>query len=325
MDRDQTQFGSLGFIGIYRETFRIIFKWRRIFSQITLALIVPLCVLSLAHSKLTELFLGTILTNTDFGAYRRTDDTSEIQVLYRGHGWISFYVFKVIYFTILLLLSLFSTSAVVYTIACIYTTKDHTFRKVMSVVPKAWTRLLVTFFWSFAIYLIFSTICIGLLVGWAYVVRTSSIFGIILFVILVLAFIVSYLYITLICQLAYVASVLEVDYGRKAIVKGRSLLKGKFGSSVCCFLVLLVVLVVVEVVFELFVSIDAFNVGIGLRIFVGVVSLVLLVFLYLINLVYQTVIYFVCKSYHKENIDGPALAHHLEGYSQIKDVQLEAV
>ncbi|KAE8735090.1 hypothetical protein F3Y22_tig00000477pilonHSYRG00448 [Hibiscus syriacus] len=47
-----------------------------------------------------------------------------------------FWLFKAAYITLYLIFSLLSTAAVVYTVACIYTARELTFGKVMSVVPR---------------------------------------------------------------------------------------------------------------------------------------------------------------------------------------------
>jgi uncharacterized membrane protein len=71
------------------------------------------------------------------------------------------------------------------------------------------------------------------------------------------------------------------------------------------------------------------SLGILNRASFGILSLLMLLVLYLFGLVIQTVIYFVCKSYHHENIDKSALSDHLEVYLgeyvplKSKDVQLE--
>ena len=73
--------------------------------------------------------------------------------------------------------------------------------------------------------------------------------------------------------------------------------------------------------------------GVGMsvagRVFYGfIVSLLLCAFV-LFALVVQTVVYFVCKSYHHESIDKSNLSDHLEVYLgeyvplTAKDVQLE--
>jgi hypothetical protein len=65
------------------------------------------------------------------------------------------------------------------------------------------------------------------------------------------------------------------------------------------------------------------------RIFYGFIMLALLCVVVLFALVVQTVVYFVCKSYHHESIDKSNLSDHLEVYLgeyvplNAKDVQLE--
>jgi hypothetical protein len=49
MEREQEEMQFLGVFGIYKEAYKIIFSWRKIFSQITLALILPLSFILLAH------------------------------------------------------------------------------------------------------------------------------------------------------------------------------------------------------------------------------------------------------------------------------------
>ena len=60
----------------------------------------------------------------------------------------------------------------------------------------------------------------------------------------------------------------------------------------------------------------------------GIVCFLLLSHLFLLMLVIQTVMYFVCKSYHREIVDKSALSYHLEVYEcyeplKAKDVQLD--
>ncbi|KAF5446866.1 hypothetical protein F2P56_032463 [Juglans regia] len=113
MEQEGMQF--LGIFGVYREAYKImIFSW-------------------IIHN---EIVLDESKART--AKYNKLTDvlTSE---------WITFWLFKTAYFTFLLIFSLLSTSNVVYTIACIYTGLEVTFKKVMSVVPKVWKRLMVTF------------------------------------------------------------------------------------------------------------------------------------------------------------------------------------
>lgn len=69
----------------------------------------------------------------------------------------------------------------------------------------------------------------------------------------------------------------------------------------------------IQVLFENLVVIG-FVGGLPVRIGVGILCFLLLVKVILFGLVIQTVFYFVCKSYHHENIDKSSLSDHLEYY-----------
>ncbi|KAL3721453.1 hypothetical protein ACJRO7_033882 [Eucalyptus globulus] len=315
MDRDQNELQFLGFLGIYRETSKIILKWRNIFAQITLALILPFCVIFLAHFLVSQLLSFKILDHEITRSDTWKDDP-EYRDLSRKlkKEWVAFWLVRVGYFIFIFIFSLLSTAAVVYTVACVRAAKQISFKKIMSILPIVWKRLMVTFFWCFALFLVYNVVAVGLLIVWLVVVRQFSVgpaLGIAVAVILLILYIVGFVYITMIWQLASVISVLEDAYGRKAMAKSKRLIKGKIGLSVWCFLGVLVCSVLVQALFEFFVVLDF--VPIGIRIGVGLICLLLLSMLVLFDLVVQTVIYFVCKSYHHENIDGSCLSDHLEG------------
>ncbi|KAF8011856.1 hypothetical protein BT93_I0095 [Corymbia citriodora subsp. variegata] len=300
MDRDQHELQFLRFLGVYRETSKIILKWRRIFAQITLALILPLCIVFLAHSAVSQLLFFEI-------AYNDLDRGNTML----KKEWVAFWLLQLGCFIFVLIFSLLSTSAVVYTVACIYVAKQITFKNIMSVVPRVWKRLMVTFLWSFAAFVAFVGMAGRLLVKWVVIVETrvGLGIGIAMLVILLILFTVGLVCMTMIWQLASVISVLEDVYGKKAIAKSGELIEGKMGLSVWCFLGVLVWFTLVQALFECFVVFGFY--GIGIKIGVGLICLFLLLMVVLFYLVVQTVIYFVCKSYHHENIDE-SLSDHLE-------------
>ncbi|KAF8011860.1 hypothetical protein BT93_I0099 [Corymbia citriodora subsp. variegata] len=314
MDRDQNGLQFLGFLGVYRETSKIIFKWRKIFAQITLVLILPLCIVLLAHSLVSHLLSYKILDHEI-----KRDDAWDDPPKYVNPSsmleeeWVAFWLVRFGYFVFVFIFSLLSTLAVVYTVACNYAAKQITFKKVMGGVRRVWKRLIVTFFWFFALYCVYYVVAVGLLMAWLVIMSQFSVGpapGIAVAVILLILYVVGFVHIAVIWQLASVISVLEHLYGRKAIAKSRGLIKGKMGLSVWCFLGVLVYYVLVQAPFEFLVLLDW--VPIGVKIGVGLVCLLLLSMLVLFDLVVQTVIYFVCKSYHHENIDISCLSDHYE-------------
>ncbi|KAF8011858.1 hypothetical protein BT93_I0097 [Corymbia citriodora subsp. variegata] len=316
MDRDQHELQFLGFLGVYRETSKIILKWRRIFAQITLALILPLCVVFLAHSAVSQLLFFRIASDEfDRDTSNGSPGNRDLSRMLKKE-WVVFCLFKLGYFISVFIFSLLSTLAVVYTVACIYVAKHITFKKIMSVVPRVWKRLMVTFLWSFAPFFAFVVVAGSLLIEWVFNVAVSQVrprLGIAMLVILLILYIIAFVYSTMIWQLASVITVLEDVYGRKAMVKSRRLIKGKMGILVGFSLGVLVWFALVQALFDCFLVFDLFPV-IGINIGVGLICLLLLLMVVLFDLVVQTVIYFVCKSYHHENIDKSSLSDYLEVY-----------
>ncbi|XP_059431517.1 uncharacterized protein LOC132165023 [Corylus avellana] len=327
MDREQEDLQFLGFFGIIKESFKIIFSWRKIFSQITLALILPLSFIFLAHIQISQLLFFKIVDNEDSldHTQKNTPKYAKLTDVVSSE-WAALWVFKAAYFTFLLILSLLSTSAVVYTIASIYTAKEITFKKVLSVVPKVWKRLFITFICSFAIVLVYNIVAGALLISWAAFVGFRPI-GATIFVLFLIIYLIGFVYISIVWHLASVVSVLEDVYGFKAMVKSKALIKGKMGIAVGFFILLSLCFIGIEVVFENFVVLGMER-GAGVRVSVGILCFLFLFKVILFGLVVQTVIYFVCKSYHHENIDKSSLADHLEVYLgeyvplKAKDLQL---
>ncbi|KAI9113133.1 hypothetical protein K1719_015658 [Acacia pycnantha] len=329
MDREQEEMQFLGLVGVFTESNKIISSGRKIFSHITLTLILPLSFIYLLHIELTSLLLRKIFYNaqqmsvTPFGSprYEKLSDLISSE-------WATFWLFKIIYFTLLLIFSLLSTSAVVYTIASLYTARDVTFRRVMSVVPRVWKRLMLTLLCVFAAFIAYHIF--AFLVGfvWAVTIGIRN-GGVAILVILIILFFAGFVYLTIIWQIASVVTVLEESYGIQAMMKSRELIKGKMGMAIVIFLMLNVTFILIQVLFKV-VVVQGWSLGSLDRTAYAILCFSLLSVFFLFGIVIQTVLYFVCKSYHHENIDKSALSDHLEAfllgeYTPLKarDVQLE--
>ncbi|KAI8004625.1 hypothetical protein LOK49_LG08G01452 [Camellia lanceoleosa] len=328
MDREQEEMQFLGLFGIYAESYKIIIAWRKIFSQISLAFILPLSFVFLAHLEVYALLFSKIrhdeyqLSGTLDGMqkHNKLSDlvSSETTIL-----WL----FRLAYFTCFLVFSLLSTIAVVYTITSIYTTRSVTFKKVMSVVPKVWKRLMVTFLCIFFTLFLYYVVA-ALFILWAFTVRDNDAAASVLRIMFRL-YAIGFIYLTIVWQIASVVSVLEDSYGFKAMIKSKNLIKGKTWITIVIFFKLNLAMVAIEILFEKLVVHGGESVSVAGRVGFGILCLLLLLTLFLFGLVIQTVIYFVCKSYHHENIDKSTLSDHLEVYLgeyasvTAKDVQLE--
>ncbi|KAI4337904.1 hypothetical protein L6164_016268 [Bauhinia variegata] len=328
MDREPEELLFLGVIGVYQEACNIIFSWKKIFAQITLSLILPLSFIFLFQIQVSEVLFGKIVSDTN-EISRTQEGTPQFDKLsdLLSSEWASFCLFELAYFTFLLIFSLLSTSAVVFTVASIYTARDVTFKKVMSVVPKVWKRLMVTFLCTFVAFFTYNVL--AMLVGtiWALTIRVKD-GGVAILVVILFVYFIGLLYLTVIWQLASVVSVLEDSYGILAMMKSKELMKGKMGLAIFIFLTLNLSFFLVKFLFKTLV-VHGGKLGYVDRTAYGIVCFLLISKLFLFSLVIQTVLYFVCKSYHHENIDKSALSDHLEVFLgeyaplKTKDVQVE--
>ncbi|XP_042495142.1 uncharacterized protein LOC122074383 [Macadamia integrifolia] len=135
MDREPEELQFLGLFGIYKESLKIIFSWPKIFTKITLSLILPLTFILLAHIQLCDLLFSKIIKN-------------QLLLDPISSEWISLLLFEASYLVFLIIFSLLCTSTVVYSIASIYTTKEVTFKKAITVFPKVRKSLMATFLWG---------------------------------------------------------------------------------------------------------------------------------------------------------------------------------
>ncbi|XP_024971914.1 uncharacterized protein LOC112510799 [Cynara cardunculus var. scolymus] len=227
--------------------------------------------------------------------------------------WIAYWLLKATYFTFLVLFSLFSTCAVVYATASIYTSRNLTFTDIISVIPKVWKRLTVTFVCVFVVLFIYNVLAI-LIVVFYMVHFPDNAFGIVVFHLMLILYLVGFIYMSIIWQMACVVSVLESSYGPKAMMKGNGLIKGKRWVAIVAFSKLYLSFFAVQIVFEVYVVVYGRTLGVWKRVGVAVLCVVVLSKVFLFGLVVQTILYLVCKSYHHENIDKSSLGDLLQGY-----------
>ncbi|KAL7619007.1 hypothetical protein Lser_V15G00357 [Lactuca serriola] len=317
MDKPQEEMQFLGLLGIYKETIKTIVSWRKIFTQITLTFILPLAFIFLAHMEVSNIISRKII-HTDFQKHITRPGTLRYNKLSDAlrSEWITYWLLKATYFTFLIVFSLLSTSAVVYTTASIYTTRNYnlTFTTVTSIVPKVWKRLVVTFLCAFVVFFVYNMLAILILVF--YMVHfPDNTFGVVVFHVMLVLYFVGFAYMSIIWQMACVVSVLESCYGVRAMMKSMDLIKGKRWVAIIVVSKLVLSFFAMQIVFEVFV-VNGGELGVGVwrRLGFGVLCLVVVLMLFLLGLVVQTILYLVCKSYHHENIDKSSLADFLENY-----------
>ncbi|KAJ0097642.1 hypothetical protein Patl1_27959 [Pistacia atlantica] len=279
MEKRQQELQFLGFFGILKESFKLIFSKSKLFTQITLTLILPLSIILHLHQYFSSAF----------------SSKAHIHSILREFS----------YYLVILIPSLLSTSAIVCTITFLYTAKDVTFKKIRGMLPKIWKRVMITFTLSFAIQFCYGNF-IGRVVVWLVQLllpgpvnardffNTKSVTGIII----LFLYISGYVYMQIIQNLATVVSVIEDLSGIKAMIKSKNLLKGKTGVAFfvwllfrCCYAV------IDDRIYNIFWGPDdglnwRNGVGIGIPCFILLHSI-----MSLLDFVVETVIYFSCKAH----------------------------
>ena len=319
MEVEHEEMKSLGAFGIYRKAYQIILPWRKIFTQIILAYILPLFFISLANTHLSNSLLPKIVDQDK-------KDLAETQVPTSNHTNIfdllsfpsaSYWLLQVAYTIYSFIFSLVSTSAIVYTMACIYSGREVTFRMVTSVVPKVLKRLMLTSFTIFLVvctyhvvaFLVFALAAVLIAFG------PNTNVGMSILLVVVVLYLMGLLYMSVVWQLASTISVLEDSYGFQAMKRSNQLIKGKVGVSTLIFLNLGLLHYVLQKALER-VVVNGESLGMVNRVAYANVCLSLFLLLGLFERVIQTIIYFVCKSYHHERVDKLALSDHLQVYTQ---------
>ncbi|KAG8046299.1 hypothetical protein GUJ93_ZPchr0008g14049 [Zizania palustris] len=333
MECEAEELQFLGVVGIYREATHILRAYRPLFARIAAAFVLPLSLLFLAHIAISHALFSNIDSDDSALDSAAPGTPTQRLLLHRlASDWAALLVFKAAYLLALLLFSLLSTAAAVFSVASVYSAKHDalSFPRVLSVVPRVWRRLAATFLAAFvllfAYHLLFVVVFVVLLVA----ADAGSGLAALLAFLLGLAYLAGLVYLSVVWHLASVVSVLEDYKGFEAMRKSNALIQGKLWTASAIFFVLNLVFIVVEVAFRAWVVRGASHgLGAGARLLVGLAMLAALCTVLMLALVVQTVVYLVCKSYHHESIDKSNLSDHLEVYLgeyvplKASDVQME--
>lgn len=317
MDIEPEELQSLHVFGVLRESFKLLRSHIKLFIALTLTLILPLCMVGLGHSLVTEPLLARIRWD-EYLAYRERGTSAEEKTQEDIHRErVKLLVIFFIYLVSLLAFSLLSTSAIVYSVACIYSEKITSYKKVLTVVPRVWKRLLVTFSWALLLVSAFILLVSAAIFLVAFL--SLSLFGpklILLQIIMWTGFVLSFgslIYINCVWHLASVITVLEQSYGLEAMRKSLSLIKGKQLVAYCLFVIYTVCTFLIGLGFGVGV-VHGHHFGVPLRVIMGCGLILLLSLVDLVGFLVQTVFYFTCKAYHRESIDRLLLSEHLGAY-----------
>ncbi|KAK9110369.1 hypothetical protein Sjap_018429 [Stephania japonica] len=308
MDARLVLLQHLGFFGIFKESYKILFSWLKLkILPIFLTFIVPFCFIFTAKLYLSSYLLAKIVYyHSDLHKAWSTDDSKYNEIKRElVIEWIIYGIVNAISVLLGLVACLFSISAVSYIVVCIYVSIHTTYIQVMHfVVFRAWKRLVITFLWYFVILGMYDIAGIGLLIIGSSVIGIPQlrVLGIIVEVIIAILYNIGVVYINMIWNTASVMSVLESKYyGLSALERSRVLMMGKMKVIFPITFVFEAWLYGMQAVFFVFLA----KLSLEAQVVTGIFCFLVTSIMVLLGLVVQTVVYLVCKSYHQESMDEP--------------------
>ncbi|KAL5571896.1 hypothetical protein UlMin_021493 [Ulmus minor] len=247
-------------------------------NNLILTLILPLSLIFLVHIQVSELLFRRIIRNEII-----LDETKAKTPKYKklsGHissEWTTFWLFKAAYFAFPLIFSLLSLSWLLFTF---------TFNKIVSIVPnKVWKRLMVTFLWAFIAFFAYtlysknSTYNADLVVG----------------MVLLVIYLVGFVYLSLVWQLASVVSMLEDVRRIEAMKKSKTLIKGKMWGAILVFSKLIIFVFLLQFAFQNLV-VHGWSLEEVDRVGYAIICLLVLLKLILFGLVIQAIFSTLCAN-----------------------------
>jgi hypothetical protein len=315
MDTELDEMQSLGVVGICKEAFGIVKLHVRLFLSLALTVVLPLGAIIFCHGLISDPLLHKIdrneheLETETAGSSAAAHTQSRLDAEFFRLGIIT-----LLYVVFALAFSLLSTASIVYTVASIYTSKGLSYVKVISVVPKVWKRLFMTFLWAHILIFLYYVAFVFILFLLLFLQMATGLPVTLFFVPLLLVFYCLLVYINLVWHLASVVTVLEDSYGISAMTKSADLIKGKRRVGCVIILLYLAATILVLMLFNIFVRAPDTVASVVGRVFLGLTLLLLWTVVTLLGIVVQTIVYFVCKSVHRESIDRHVLSEHLDGY-----------
>ncbi|GLJ55709.1 hypothetical protein SUGI_1196680 [Cryptomeria japonica] len=254
MERELAERRSLGTVGVVAEAFKILCSAPKLLGAITLTLLLPLKLIvtfgnNLIPKPLFEINENELLHQFEKGTYSLEKET--VHTLY-VEFW-KFFLFENANKFFVSTLSLLSTAMVVYTVASIYTRKELSYTRVMSVVRRVWKHLMVTFLWYFIAMFVFYAAILFAFFWWIFTIEIKD-FNIWRFLFGFLAiFIISIIvrtYIDMVWEVANVVFVLEENWGFGVMKKSRDLIKGKRDTTLALNILYLLIMGGIEGYFQ---------------------------------------------------------------------------
>ncbi|XP_057948005.1 uncharacterized protein LOC131143742 [Malania oleifera] len=296
--RSDHQFRSMNALEILRETVRILRFNSWAFMGIAALLICPVSAVLLSNvlvdqSIVKRLTIRLLLLARASGLPLRPFIK---QSCYR---FSEMALSTVLCFPLFITLLLLSKAAVVYSVDCTYSRKKFDSSKFFAIIAKIWKRLVSTYLWVCMVVIGCLTLFLVLLVA---VCCAFSLIGfpsdINVYPALMVGMVFSVVFANaiMICNIAFVISVLEDVSGPKALLRSGGLIKGQTQVGLFIFLGSTIGMAFVEGLFEHRVKTLSYGDG-SSRIWEGPLLVIMYSFVVLIDSMMSAVFYFSCRSF----------------------------
>ncbi|XP_004987105.1 uncharacterized protein LOC101782706 [Setaria italica] len=237
MECEPEELEFLGAAGIYTASTSILRgPHRPLFVRVTAAFVLLLSTLFLLHIAISHTLFTHI--NTDDTALDSSVPSTDAQcclLFCLASDWLALLLFKAAYLLALLLLSLLATTTAIFSVAFVYSAKHDvlTFLWVLSVVPQVWRRLAAMFLAAFALLFVYHAVFVIVFLGLLVTADNGSGFAGLLAFLLIVAYLVALVYISVIWHLASVVSMLKNYKGLTTMRKSRDLIMKKLRDFFC--------------------------------------------------------------------------------------------
>ncbi|KAJ3696081.1 hypothetical protein LUZ60_001458 [Juncus effusus] len=294
---------GLSLIDVLRESVSIPRSAPQTFILITLSLIFPLSFAILAHS----LFTHPILLHLESDSHPSNSQ------------WFLLFLYQFLYLLFLFTFSLLSTAAVVFTVASLYSNKPVSYSTAMSAIRPMFRRLFRTFCWVSILMVGYNGLFAFTILMLLLIFGLDSTAFLLLLILVIMLFLTAHVYISALWHLASVISVLEPVDGLEAMKRSQQLLQGRGRMAAALVISYLSLCGIISAVFRAVVVKAPYEEGsiwvgpVG-KVLIGGALVAVLVVVNLVGLLVQSVFYYVCKSFHHQQIDKSVLFEHLGGY-----------
>ncbi|GAV58282.1 hypothetical protein CFOL_v3_01816 [Cephalotus follicularis] len=299
------QFHTMNALEILRETVRILRYNSSAFMIIAALLICPVSAILLSN-VLVDQYIVKRLTIRLLLVAKSSGLPLRPFIKQSCHRFSETAISTAMCFPLFITLSLLSKAAVVYSVDCTYSRKMVDVSKFFMIIRKLWKRLLSTYLWVSMViggcvtlfFFLLVAVCSALSV-----IGVSPNLNVFAAVMVGLVFSVAFANCIMICNIAFVISVLEDVSGSRALLQSGVLMKGQTQVGLLIFLGSTIGMTFVEGLFEHRVKTLSYGDG-SSRIWEGPLLVIMYSFVVLIDSMMSSVFYFSCRSYSMEASNG---------------------